>query len=188
MFGMTIARLALFCASRPAADARLEQTAYDTGAWLAHNRIGVVYGGGGGGLMGALASGAMDCGGEVIGVIPQSMIDREWGRHDITTLHVVDTMHQRKAMMADLADAFLALPGGLGTLEEIFEVWTWRTLGYHDKPVGFLDTGGFWRPLLDSLCAMHKAGFIGAPTLQDLVVEPTIGAAVRALEARITAA
>lgn len=185
MTRMPIRRLAVFCASRPGTDDRLLRTAYDTGKWLASRDIGVVYGGGGSGLMGALADGALSCGGEVIGVIPDAMMDREWGRSDLTALHVVGTMHERKAMMSDLADAFLALPGGVGTLEEFFEVWTWRTLGYHSKPVGLLDVDGFWGPLLQALKEMRELGFVSDDVLDDLVVEPTVGAAVQALKCRL---
>ncbi|MBD2759616.1 TIGR00730 family Rossman fold protein [Yimella sp. cx-573] len=174
-------RIAVFCAARDGIDDSLRKAAYDVGHWLASHDIGLVYGGGGSGLMGAVSSGALDADGEVIGVIPQSMVDREWGRHDITELHVVDTMHERKALMSNYADAFLGLPGGLGTLEEIFEVWTWRTLGYHDKKVGLLDVNGFWQPALTALQAMVSNDFIATETLDDLVVESTIPAVISAL-------
>ena len=174
-------RIAVFCASRPGLDDALTKAAYDAGHWLASHGIGVVYGGGGSGLMGSVSSGALDAGGEVIGVIPQSMIDREWGRHDITELHVVDTMHERKALMAQYADAFLVLPGGLGTLEEFFEVWTWRTLGYHDKPIGLLDIGDFWQPTLAAVQAMVAQDFIADRTLADLAVGTTMDEVVENL-------
>ena len=135
--------------------------------------------------MGEVAQGALDGGGRVVGVIPRDMVRREWGRDDLTELHVVESMHERKALMAQRADAFLALPGGLGTLEEIFEVWTWRVLGYHDKPVGFLDAHGFWQPLLAALDGLVGAGFVGRAALEDLVVEPTLDAALAALERRL---
>ena len=134
--------------------------------------------------MGALAQGALEAGGEVIGVIPQFMIDREWGRHDLTEVHVVQTMHERKALMADLTSAFLALPGGMGTLEEIFEVWTWRQIGLLDKPVGFLDADGFWTPLLDSLRGIADAGFLSQASLDDIVVAPDLDSALTGLESR----
>ncbi len=178
-------RVAVFCGARTGLDDALTKAAYDTGHWLASHGIGLVYGGGGGGLMGQVSSGALDAGGEVIGVIPQSMIDREWGRHDVTELHVVDTMHERKALMAQFADAFLALPGGLGTLEELFEVWTWRTLGYHRKPVGLLDVAGFWEPTLAALRAMVAQDFISPATLDDLVVGTTMDEVTGALTARL---
>lgn len=154
------------------------------GADLAARGIGVVYGGGGSGLMGALADGALAGGGEVIGVIPEFMVDREWGREDLTELHVVTSMHERKAMMADLTDAFLALPGGMGTLEEIFEVWTWRQICLLDKPVGFLDADGFWTPLLDSLRGIVDAGFLSPSSLGDVVVASDLDSALIALDSR----
>lgn len=136
--------------------------------------------------MGALAQGALDEGGEVIGVIPEFMIDREWGRGDLTEVHVVQSMHERKALMADLTSAFLALPGGMGTLEEVFEVWTWRQIGLLDKPVGFLDADGFWTPLLDSLRGLGEAGFMSQASLDDVVVAPDLDSALAGLEARGT--
>lgn len=144
--------------------------AEDFGRQLAEAGVGVVYGGGGSGLMGALAHGAMDGGGEVIGVIPRSMVEREWARHEITELIICETMHERKALMAEHASAFTALPGGLGTLEEIFEVWTWSQLGYHAKPVSFYNVDGFWSPLLASLASYADAGFIRAGDLEAVVV------------------
>ena len=145
-----------------------------------------VYGAGGGGLMGAVAQGALDAGGEVVGVIPSFMIEREWGREDLTEVHVVETMHERKALMADLTSAFLALPGGVGTLEEVFEVWTWRQIGLLDKPVGFLDADGFWTPLLDALRGISEAGFMSQASLDDVVVAPDLDSALAGLEARGT--
>ncbi len=113
--------------------------------------------------MGILADAVLANGGKVIGVIPRALWDREVGHRNLTELHVVETMHERKAMMASLADAFVALPGGLGTLEEIFEVWTWAQLGIHEKPVGFLDVAGFYAPLLAFLDGAVEAGFVRGP-------------------------
>lgn len=179
-----IERLTVFCGSTPGHDPRWVELAHSVGRDLARRGIGVVYGAGGGGLMGALAQGALDEGGEVVGVIPTFMIEREWGRDDLTEVHVVETMHERKALMADLTSAFLALPGGMGTLEEIFEVWTWRQIGLLDKPVGFLDAGGFWTPLLDSLRGLGEAGFMSQASLDDIVVAPDLDTALAGLEAR----
>jgi len=160
------------------------RTAYDVGRGLAERGIGLVYGGGGYGLMGALADGALNAGGEVIGVIPRSMVEREWGREDLTELHVVETMHERKALMAELSDAFLALPGGIGTLEEIIEMWSWRQIGFNDDPVGFLDIGDFWRPLLVALQSMVAAGFVRQEVLDDAVVADTLDGALAGLAQR----
>lgn len=181
-----IERLTCFIASTPGSDPKWVDLAHAVGADLARRGIGVVYGGGGGGLMGALAQGALDEGGEVIGVIPEFMIDREWGRDDLTEVHVVQSMHERKALMADLTSAFLALPGGMGTLEEVFEVWTWRQIGLLDKPVGFLDADGFWTPLLDSLRGIGEAGFMSQASLDDVVVASDLDSALTALESRGT--
>ncbi len=178
-------RLAVFTGSRPGADPRFGAGAYQVGQTLAWRGIGLVYGGGGSGLMGQLAQGCLDAGGEVVGVIPRLMVQREWGRHDLTELVVCDTMHERKALMADRADAFLALPGGLGTLEEIFEVWTWLQLGFHAKPVGFLNLYGFWTPLLDALGGLSAGGFIRPGDLDAAVVADTIEQALTELSARM---
>ncbi|MBZ5740010.1 TIGR00730 family Rossman fold protein [Nocardioides mangrovi] len=177
-------RIAVFCGSGPGTDPSLSAVAYDVGRGLAERGLGLVYGGGGSGLMGEVSQGALDAGGEVIGVIPRSMVEREWGRHDLTELHVVETMHERKAMMADLADAFLCLPGGLGTLEEIVEVWSWRHIGFNDDPVGFLNPGGFWTPLLEALDGLVGAGFVRREVLDDVVVAADLAAALAGLAAR----
>lgn len=132
-----------------------------------------------------VAQGALDAGGEVIGVIPRSMVEREWGRDDLTELHVVQTMHERKALMAELADAFLCLPGGLGTLEEIIEVWSWRQIGFNDDPVAFLDVDGFWTPLLTALGGLADAGFMGHEVLDDVVVADDLEGALVGLNARL---
>lgn len=181
----SLGRLAVFCGSSSGSDPRLVEAAYDVGRGLAERGIGLVYGAGGKGLMGAVSQGALDGGGEVIGVIPQFMVDREWGRGDLDQLHVVETMHQRKALMAEHADAFLCLPGGLGTLEEIFEVWSWRQLDNLDDPVGFLNTAGFWDPLLASLRGLVDAGFVRPEVLDDLVVADTLDGALDGLSVRV---
>lgn len=168
-----ISRLAVFLGSHDGNDPALVDATYEIGRGLAERGIELVYGAGGAGLMGHLSQGVIDGGGRVYGVIPRFMVDREWGR---TTgeagvdTHVVDTMHQRKAMMTERADAFLALPGGLGTLEELFEVWTWQTLGLHDKPVGLLNIGGFWDPLVAMVDRIRGAGFLRGEVAEGLVV------------------
>ncbi len=178
-------RVAVFCGSSPGTDPALPRHAYDVGRGLAERGIGLVYGGGGSGLMGEVSQGALDAGGEVVGVIPRSMVEREWGRHDLTALHVVETMHERKAMMAAYADAFLCLPGGLGTLEEIIEVWSWRHIGFNDDPVAFLNVGGFWSPLLAALDGLVDAGFVRRGVLDDLVVAADLDEALAGLAARL---
>ena len=120
-----------------------------------------MYGGGRNGLMGIVAQATLDAGGRVIGVIPKALVEKEWANHSCTELHVVDTMHERKRLMAEHADAFLALPGGIDTFEEFFEVWTWRQLGYHDKPVGLLNLGGYYDGLLQFLRHTVQQQFMG---------------------------
>jgi uncharacterized protein (TIGR00730 family) len=140
------------------------------GITLAERGIGVVYGGGHIGLMGVLAESALRRGGEVIGVIPQTLMAREIAMLEVTELHVVATMHERKALMEDLSDAFAALPGGLGTLEEVFEVWTWAQLGIHAKPIGLLNVEGFFDPLLAHLDRARAEGFVTDASIELLGV------------------
>ncbi|MFI0780035.1 TIGR00730 family Rossman fold protein [Streptomyces sp. NPDC021212] len=178
-------RLAVFIASSDGHDPAYAELAAGVGAELARRGIGLVYGGGRRGLMGVLADSVMKAGGEVVGVMPRSMVEREWAHEEVTELLICDSMHERKAMMAERADAFVALPGGLGTLEEIFEVWSWRQLGFHAKPVGLLDAGGFWTPLLDALRGIADSGFLPASTLDDLAVAPELPGLLDALEERL---
>ncbi|MGW0228026.1 LOG family protein [Actinopolymorpha singaporensis] len=178
-------RIAVFTGSTTGHSPAFAALAHSVGEELARRGIGLVYGGGRAGLMGALSQGALDGGGEVTGVIPQAMVEREWARTDLTDLRVCATMHERKAIMADLADAFLALPGGLGTLEEIFEVWTWRQLGFHRKPVAFLNAEGFWQPLLDTLSGIATAGFLSAFTLEDVVVDDNLADVLKGLSRQL---
>lgn len=138
------------------------ELARSVGAGLAGRGIGVVYGGGRVGLMGALADGALAAGGEVVGVIPRRLVDRELAHAGLTELHVVGSLHERKAMMAELADGFIALPGGLGTLEELAEVASWAQLELHHKPIGLLGPPGYWEPLLAWLDHAVLEGFVAA--------------------------
>jgi uncharacterized protein (TIGR00730 family) len=143
-----IRRLAVFCGSNPGARPAYLEAAHKFGRLLAERGIGIVYGGSSVGLMAALADSALDDLGEVIGVIPRVLVEREVANTSLTDLRVVDSMHQRKALMAELADGFVALPGGIGTLEEFFEVWTWGQLGMHAKPGGLLNISGYFDPLI----------------------------------------
>jgi len=163
-------RLCVFCGSSPGRDPAYAALATQLGRTLAQRRIGLVYGGGRVGLMGVVADAAIDAGGEAIGVIPRALMEREVGHGRLTELRVVDSMHARKAMMAELADGFAALPGGIGTLEEIFEVWTWAQLGIHRKPCGLLDAGGFFAPLVGFLDHVVAAGFVNPTTRAMLTV------------------
>ncbi len=164
-------RLTVFAGSAAGTSPDYARAATRLGDCLARAGIGVVYGGASVGVMGALADAALRAGGEVIGVIPQSLVDHEIAHPGLTRLDVVADMHARKQRMTELADGFVALPGGAGTLDELFEVWTWQQLGYHDKPVAFLDVAGYWRPLLDALEGMAAAGFVRRGPLDALVVE-----------------
>jgi uncharacterized protein (TIGR00730 family) len=157
-------RIAVYCASNDGAHPTYLDAARAMGTLLAEQGLTVVYGGGRVGLMGALADGALAAGGEVIGVIPHGLVQREVAHHGLTALHVVDSMHERKSLIAELGDAFIAMPGGLGTLEELFETWTWSQLGVHRKPVGLLDTKDFWAPLTRLLDHVETEGFLrGTP-------------------------
>ncbi|MFT4298119.1 MAG: TIGR00730 family Rossman fold protein [Aeromicrobium sp.] len=150
----------VFCGSRFGTDPAYEQAAVEVGRTLAEQGITLVYGGGRVGLMGTVADAALAAGGEVVGVIPQSLDEREVAHQGLSELHVVETMHERKAIMAERADAFVALPGGMGTLEEIAEQWTWTQLGLHAKRSAFYDIGGFWRPLAELVEFMVERGFL----------------------------
>ncbi len=164
-------RLCVFCGSsfgtRPAYRAAAEAF----GALLARRQIGLVYGGARAGLMGALADAVMAGGGQVIGVIPEALKGRELAHDGLTDLRVVSSMHERKALMASLSDGFVALPGGIGTLEELFEVWTWSQLGLHAKPCGLLDIDGFYSGLATFMDHVVAEGFLKPPQRQALIME-----------------
>ena len=183
---MLIRRVCVYCGSRPGFRPAYAEAARDLGQRLAAAGVGIVTGGGRVGLMGVVADAALDAGGEVVGVIPQALLDREVGHAGLSELHVVRTMHERKARMADLADAFVALPGGLGTLEEIAEALTWVQLGLHAKPCAFLDVEGYYAPLVQFLDHAVAEGFvlgdrraaIGVETTAEALVGRLVGAAV----------
>ena len=160
---MTLRSICVFCGASPGATPIYQEAAEALGRHLAENGIQLVYGGGAVGLMGMVANAALAAGGEVIGIIPQSLKDAEVGHSGLTRLEVVDGMHARKARMAELSDAFIALTGGLGTLEELFEVWTWGQLGYHAKPLGLLEVNGFFDPLLTFLDHLVQERFVRQP-------------------------
>ncbi len=175
--------ICVYCGSREGTDPRFAAVAAEAGRWIGERGGQLVYGGGRNGLMGIVADAALAAGGRVLGIIPHAMVEREWAHHDCTELLVVDTMHERKRLMAEHADAFLALPGGIGTLEEFFEAWTWRQLGYHDKPVGLLNLGGYYDPMLAFLQRSVEHDYM-APWQMDLVrvgaeVAPLLDALVR---------
>lgn len=158
----------VYCGSRSGTDPAFADVARATGQWIGDHGGQLVYGGGRNGLMGTVADTALAAGARVVGIIPASMVEKEWGHTGCTDLQVVDTMHERKRRMAEQADAFVALPGGIGTLEEFFEAWTWRQLGFHDKPVGLLNLNGYYDGLLAFLRASVAHDFM-APWQMDLI-------------------
>jgi uncharacterized protein (TIGR00730 family) len=178
-----IRRLCVFCGSNTGSNPRFAAVARQFGALLAAEEITLVFGGGSVGLMGVVADAVLANGGQAIGVIPRALWDREVGHRNLTEMHIVRTMHERKAMMASLSDAFVALPGGLGTLEEIFEIWTWVQLGIHTKPVAFLDTDGFYGPLMEFLDQAVGAGLIRAQSRAFAIVDREPAALLRRLVA-----
>jgi uncharacterized protein (TIGR00730 family) len=153
--------LCVYCGSKPGTDPAFTQSAIQVGTWIGQHGGQLVYGGGRNGLMGIVANATMAAGGRVIGVIPRALVEKEWAHTECTELHVVETMHERKQMMAEKADAFVALPGGIGTFEEFYEVWTWRQLGYHNKPIGLLNVNGYYEPMLDFLNGVVQHEFMG---------------------------
>jgi uncharacterized protein (TIGR00730 family) len=153
-------RICVFCGSATGRGPGYVAAAAALGRLLAERGITLVYGGASVGTMGVIANAAVDAGGEVIGVIPSDLVNRELAHQGLTELRVVGSMHERKAMMAELADGFLALPGGPGTLDELFEIWTWAQIGLHGKPIGLVDTDGFYQPLLRMVEHMSDEGFL----------------------------
>jgi len=152
--------ICVYCGSKPGNSPEFAQIAVEVGTWIGAHGGQLVYGGGRNGLMGLVAEATMAAGGTVVGIIPTALVEKEWAHHGCTELHVVDTMHERKRLMADKANAFLALPGGIGTFEELFEVWTWRQLGYHNKPVGILNSLGYYDTLMAFIGQVVKEGFM----------------------------
>jgi uncharacterized protein (TIGR00730 family) len=153
--------LCVYCGSKPGTDPAFTQAAVQVGTWIGRHGGQLVYGGGRNGLMGIVADATLAAGGQVIGVIPRALVEKEWAHTGCTELHIVETMHDRKQMMAQKADAFVALPGGIGTFEEFFEVWTWQQLGYHNKPIGLLNTQQYYEPMLNFLDSAVQKEFMG---------------------------
>ncbi len=164
-------RLCVFCGSSFGAREVYREGAEAFGRLLAAHQLELVYGGAHAGLMGALADAVLAAGGRVIGVIPQALMDRELAHQGLTALHVVSSMHERKALMASLSDGFIALPGGIGTLEELFEVWTWSQLGLHAKPCALLDMAGFYSGLASFMDHVVTEGFLKPKQREALIVE-----------------
>jgi len=169
-------RLAVYCGSATPADPSYLDLARNVGEGLARRGIGLVYGGGRLGLMGAVADGALAAGGEVIGIIPQALVDAEVAHRGLTELHVVEGMHQRKRAFTDLSDGFVTLPGGTGTMDELWEALSWAQLGYHADPVGLLNAGGYYDHLIAFWEKMGEVGFLRAQHRDLLIVADTFDA------------
>jgi hypothetical protein len=174
MLTTDIQRVCVFCGASHGGRPEYSAAAFELGATLAKRGITVVYGGGRAGLMGAVADAAIGAGGKVIGVITKLLESRELSHTGISELHVVDTMHDRKMMMANLADAFVALPGGLGTLDELFEILAWAQLGIHSKPVGLLNTANYYDPLMVFLDQVEREKFLRLDHRTEIVFEASI--------------
>lgn len=166
--------VAVYCGSRTGLSSAHAKVAHELGAWIGQRKGQLVYGGGSQGLMGLVAESTMTHGGTVVGVIPQNMVEREWAHHGITELVIVQSMHERKSLMIDRADAVMAMPGGIGTLDEFFEAWTWRQLGYHDKPVGLLNADGYFDGMLGFLQNSVQEDFLRPDHMQLLTLANSV--------------
>ena len=176
-------RIAIYCGSSRGLDPIYATAAAEMATYLAKQGIGIVYGGGNVGIMGVIADAALAAGGEVIGVIPESLLAKELSHAGVTELHITRSMNERKQRMVDLSDAFIALPGGFGTLDELFETLTWLQLGFHGKPVGLLNAAGFFDHLLTFLDHMSSTGFLTPKHRSSLITETEPEALLKAIRA-----
>ena len=170
---MTIKRLAVYCGSAGGSDPRFEEAARELGRTMAERGLELVYGGGRLGLMGIVADTVIAYGGRTYGVIPRALVDKEVAHSGLTELITVTTMHERKARMTELCDAFICLPGGIGTLDEMFEAWTWNALGYHCQPFALLNVAGFWTPFVEFMGHVSRSGFLSQRRLDQLLIGDT---------------
>jgi len=175
--------LAVYCGSSSGRDPAFAEITHAFGAAMADRKIDLVYGGGKLGLMGIVADAVLDGGGEVFGVIPETLVELEAAHNGLTEQHIVSNMHERKARMTELTDAFIALPGGIGTLDELFEAWTWNALGYHAKPFAILNINGYWDPLIDLVEGIASEGFMSRTRQKQLIMSDTIEGALDQLTA-----
>ncbi len=166
--------ICVFCGSSMGNNPDFKNTAVQIGKYFADNDIMLVYGGGNVGLMGVLSHSVMNNGGEVTGVIPNFMMEKEWGDESVTKLHRVGSMHERKKLMSDIADAFIAIPGGIGTLDELFEIFTWKQLNLHSKPIGLLNTNGYYNSMIEFLNNIVANGFMKQEILDYLIIKDNI--------------
>lgn len=181
-------RLAVYCGASMGADPMFADIARSLGEEMARREIDLVYGGGHRGLMGVVADAVLGGGGRAFGVIPQALVDLEVAHQGLTELHTVNSMHERKAKMTELTDAFVAIPGGIGTLDELFEAWTWNALGYHSKPFCLLNVAGFWDGLIGFIDHVTASGFLSPERRAQLLVAGDIGDAIEKLDAAAKAA
>jgi uncharacterized protein (TIGR00730 family) len=181
--GFTLKSICIYCGSSPGTDPRFLESAVEAGTLIAESGLKLVYGGGRVGLMGAVADAALAAGGEVVGVMPADLVSQEIGHTGLTELRIVHSMHERKWAMAELSDGFLCLPGGPGTFEEIFEQWTWALLGFHAKPCGFVNIGGYYDLLRATIQQMADRGFIAQPYVDMLVYADDTAQAIEAFRA-----
>jgi len=170
---VTIKRLAVYCGSAGGSDLRFEEAARELGRIMAERGLELVYGGGRLGLMGIVADTVIAYGGKTYGVIPRALVDKEVAHSGLTELITVTTMHERKARMTELCDAFVCLPGGIGTLDEMFEAWTWNALGYHCQPFALLNVAGFWTPFIEFMGHVSRSGFLSQRRLDQLLIGDT---------------
>ncbi len=177
-----LTRLAVYCGSATPPDPRYVELAREVGETLAARGIGVVYGGGKVGLMGALAQGALEAGGEVIGIIPEALEGHELANRNCTELHVVRTMHERKQAFTDMSDGFITLPGGVGTMDELWEAVSWAQLGYHTSPVGLLNAFGYYDKLLEFNRQMGETGFVREAHRDIIIADETLGGLLGKME------
>jgi uncharacterized protein (TIGR00730 family) len=183
-----VQRLAVYCGSAPGSRPEFAEATRATAAAMVERGVDLVYGGGRLGLMGLIADDVLASGGKVFGVIPRALVNLEVAHDGITELHTVDTMHERKAKMTDLADAFLALPGGIGTLDELFEAWSWNALGYHAKPFCLLNADGFWDGMIAFIDHATESGFLSAQRRSQLLVAASPDEALDLLDEAAAAA
>ena len=179
---MTIKRLAVYCGSATGADPLFADAARELGRVMVERELELVYGGGRLGLMGIIADTVIEAGGVAYGVIPRALVDKEVAHTGLTDLYTVTTMHERKAKMTELCDAFVCLPGGIGTLDEMFEAWTWNALGYHAQPFALLNVAGFWTPFVEFMTHVSDSGFLSKPRLQQMIVADTPDEAINLLD------
>ena len=183
-----LGHLAVYCGSAAGTDPAFADAARATAAAMAREKVQLVYGGGRLGLMGLIADRMLELGGDVYGVIPQALVDIELAHEGITELFVVETMHERKAKMTELADGFLVLPGGIGTLDEFFEAWSWNALGYHKKPFCLLNVNGYWNGLIEFIGHATMSGFMSPRRRQQLLVATSPEEALELLDEAAQAA